>query len=317
MRVSMERIPVISALSRRASAQRTFSRLTRTIRKITIPFELRAYRLFAPHEISIASFYTPAPVSARRIPNTVYQTWRTPTLPFLHAKEVEKFRRRNPDFSFRFFSDNEMDDYMRTSFGGHPILEVFRKTNIPAAKADIWRYCILFCEGGVYCDIDSGLSIPIRELLTDDPSEVISFEENAWRGVLDVGVYADPTLYMKAPPDEVAQRLDFPGRVVLNWFLCFEKASPILEEVINLIVSHFDFYKGKKFESMWKAVIHCTGQLALTQALWMWMQRTGKRPTQCGIDFAGAGEFKLPGSGIVNDTFTHYSRITNSTLFSE
>ena len=286
----------------------------RAIRKITIPFELRAYRLFASREISIAPLYTPVLPAARKIPNTVYQTWRTPTLPFLHAKEVGKFRRRNPDFSFIFFSDNEMDEYMSTRFRGHPILDVFREIRVPAAKADIWRYCILYREGGVYCDIDSALSIPIREVLEGDPSEVVSFEKNRWMDILDVRNYADPEVYLKAPPDEIAGKLDFPDLIVLNWFLCFERESPILEEVINLIVRHFGFYRGRRFESVWKAVIHCTGPLALTQALWMWMRRTGWRPTQCGVDIAGAGIFKLPGSGIVYDTFPHYSHLKNSSL---
>lgn len=281
---------------------------------MTIPFELRAYRLLAPREISIAPLYTPVLPSARKIPNSVYQTWRVPTLPFLHAKEVGRFRRRNPDFSFNFFSDNEMDEYMRTRFRAHPILDVFREIRVPAAKADIWRYCILYREGGVYCDIDSGLSIPIRELLKGDPSEIVSFEKNAWKDILDVGSYADPEVYLKAPPDEIAGKLDFPDLIVLNWFLCFERESPILEEVINLIVRHFGFYRSKRFESVWKAVIHFTGPLVLTQALWMWMRRTGQRPTQCGVDIAGAGIFKLPGSGIMYDTFPHYSQLKDSSL---
>ena len=261
---------------------------------MTIPFELRAYRLFAPREISIAPLYTQVRPSARKIPNSVYQTWRVPTLPFLHAKEVGRFRRRNPDFSFTFFSDNQMDEYMRACFRGHPILDVFREIRVPAAKADIWRYCILYREGGVYCDIDSGLSIPIHELLKGDPSEIVSFEKNTWKDILDVGSYADPEVYLRALPDEIAGKLDSPDLMVLNWFLCFEKEHPILEEVINLIVRHFGFSRSKRFESIWKAVIHCTGPLALTQALWMWIRRTGQRPTQYGVDIAAPGYSSFP-----------------------
>ena len=81
----------------------------------------------------------------------------------------------------------------------------FGKFRFPASKVDVWRYCILYREGGVYCDIDSALAIPLRELLKDDPSEVISFENNKWRDVLSPGAYADPKIFCSDPPPEAAQ----------------------------------------------------------------------------------------------------------------
>ncbi len=281
---------------------------------MAVPFQLRAYRLFAPREISITPFYTSVPPAIRRIPNTVYQKWNVPSLPYMHAMEIRKFRRRNPDYSFVFFDENQMNDYMSSLYEGHPILEVFRQIQVPAAKADVWRYCVLYREGGVYCDIDSALSIPLRELLRDDPSEMISFENNKWRDMLSVGSYADPEIFLPSPPPEAARNLDCPDHLALQWLLCFEKGSPILQETINLIVRHFEFFRGKEFESVWKAVIHCTGAVAFTQAIWMWMARTNTRPHQCGIDFEGQGVWKLPGSGLVNARIPHFTQLPRSSL---
>ena len=222
----------------------------------------KIYRAFGPHDVDVSSFFTAVPAASSEIPNTVYQTWKYARLPPFHARGFAHFRQLNPDYSFSFFDDREMTDYMRTRYAGHPILAVFDRIRIPAAKADIWRYCVLFREGGVYCDIDSALSIPLRDLLKDDPPEMMSFESNTWSGQLDIGNYADPAVFRASVPTSAGSRLEHPQNVILNWMLCFKKGHPILEEAIALIVRHFDFYRNKTFDNMWKAVIHCTGPIA-------------------------------------------------------
>jgi hypothetical protein len=256
----------------------------------------RAYEVFLPRQRRISTLYSQAPRRAQKIPNVVYQTWKKAELPSFHARGVRRFRELNYDYSFRFFDDNEMNEYMESFYAAHPILTVFHDIRVPAAKADIWRYCVLFREGGIYCDIDSALSVPFRDILKDDPSELISFEPNRWRDHLELGMYADPEVFIPAPSPAVARNLEHPDNILVNWLLCFEKGSPILEEVINLIVRHFHFFKGKEFDSMLEAVIHCTGPIALTQALWQWMNKSGRRPLQLGIDFNGQGVYKLSGS---------------------
>jgi hypothetical protein len=205
---------------------------------------------------------------------------------------------------------------MEDHYSTQPILSVFKQINIPAARADIWRYCVLYEEGGVYCDIDSALSIPLRELLEGDVSELISFERNRLSDLFDFKNYADPAIFLPAPPESIRTRLQFPDNIVLNWLLCFERRSPILEEVISLIVRHFPFFKDKPFGDMHRAVIHCTGPIALTQAVWIWMEKAGGRPSQCGIDFNGQGIFKLPGSDERYAVSPHYTKIKRTSLTS-
>jgi hypothetical protein len=262
-------------------------------------------------EVGISSIYTSAPPLNQKIPNTVYQTWKKPALPLRHAREVARFRKMNRDYSFCFFDDVQMAEYMNQHFCGQPILRVFQDLMIPASKADIWRYCILFREGGIYCDIDSALTVPFRELLESNPSELISFEGNKWHGRLDRRTYSDPAIFLPGPPKSIESRLEYSEHVVLNWLLCFEKGSPILAEVMDLIVRHADFFRGKTFGSPLVPIIHFTGPLAFTQAVWMYMQRTGKRPAQRGIDFNGKGIFKLPGERFRYGVSPHYSTMAD------
>lgn len=266
----------------------------------------------ADFRIDVSSLYTEVPHGARKIPNHVYQTWTNPVVPYLHARTLQRFRRLNPDYSFSFFDDQRMAQYMDTCFAGHPILQVFKDVRMPAEKADIWRYCLLFREGGVYCDIDSALAVPLRELLHDDSSELISFEKDKWKDQLGLGRYADPGIFLPGPPDSIKSNLEYPDHSMINWLLCFEKGSPLLEELINLIVRHSHFYRNKKFENVSLAGNHFTGPLAFTQAVWMWMQKTGTRPGQCGIDFSGQGIFKH--GDMDYGESPHHSSMRNLTL---
>ena len=223
----------------------------------------RLRRKIAYYPINVKSLYTEVPRAAGKIPNHVYQTWVRPVLPLVLALQVRRFRRMNPDYSFSFFDDRQMADYMETNYAGHPILKVFKDLYMPVLKADIWRYCILFREGGIYCDIKSTLTVPFRELLRDDPSELVSFEALKWRDLTYRGSYADPGIFLPAPPDSVAGHLEHPDNTILNWMLCFEKGSPILEELINLIVRHSHFFSKRVFENVSMAGNHCHTALSL------------------------------------------------------
>jgi hypothetical protein len=105
---------------------------------------------------------------------------------------------------------------------------------------------------------------------------------------------ADPVIFLSAPPDSIRKNLDQPENTILNWLFCFEKGSPILREVIDLIVRHAPYYRNKVFERVSVAGNHFTGVIAFTQAVWMWMQKTGQRPRQCGVNFSGHGLWRLP-----------------------
>ena len=173
-----------------------------------------------------------------------------------------------------------MTSYMESFYDGHPILKVFREVRMPVLKADIWRYWTLFREGGVYCDIKSAMTVPLRDMIRSNSSELISFEGLQWKDLLFPGRYANPGIFLAAPPDSIKANLEHPDELILNWFLFFEKENPILAEVIDLIVRHADFYRNRVFENMSMAGNHFTGVIAFTQAVWIWMQKTGRCPGQ-------------------------------------
>jgi mannosyltransferase OCH1-like enzyme len=86
------------------------------------------------------------------IPLTIYQTWYTKDLPPSMQKNVDNLKRQNPEFSYQLYDDNDCREFIRLNFASD-VLHAY-DTMIPGAyKADLWRYCVLYKNGGIYMDI--------------------------------------------------------------------------------------------------------------------------------------------------------------------
>ena len=250
-------------------------RLPRTMARLSRELPLR----------SVSALYTPSPSSGlqpARIPRVVHQTWLTPRLGRSHAKALSAFRSRNPDFSFQFFDDVAIERYMEDHFGNHPVHEVFRNAVYGPMRTDIWRYCLLFERGGVYCDIGKAINIPLREL-TSHSSAVISWEER------------NPEPFR--PSSVVSDRLEHPDRRVINWALMFEPRHPLLESVIDGIVDKYPRFRARPFTDPKQAILELTGPIHLTECVHAFAETSALEGIrQAGINFEGAGQWELPGS---------------------
>ena len=58
---------------------------------------------------------------------------------------------------------DELEDEL-TLPRGH-VLASWHRLRAGAAKADYWRYCILYIHGGVYLDLDSGIARPLEQVI--------------------------------------------------------------------------------------------------------------------------------------------------------
>jgi len=86
------------------------------------------------------------------IPLTIYQTWYTKDLPPHMKKNVERLILHNPEFSYQLYDDNDCREFIRLNFAPD-VLHAYDMLIPGAYKADLWRYCILYKNGGMYMDI--------------------------------------------------------------------------------------------------------------------------------------------------------------------
>jgi inositol phosphorylceramide mannosyltransferase catalytic subunit len=115
----------------------------------------------------------------RRIPRVIYQTWLSKRLPLGFQLVRRRMLARNPGYKFIVFDDADIEAYVATHFSGTDVETAFRKLSVGAARADLWRYLVLFREGGVYLDVDSEIVVSLDEdLIRDGDGAVISREAN-------------------------------------------------------------------------------------------------------------------------------------------
>jgi inositol phosphorylceramide mannosyltransferase catalytic subunit len=139
------------------------------------------------------------------IPKVIYQTFKTKKLPFLTRWHIKSFRKRNPDYRYEFFDDDDIDQFFKTEFPGE-VHSAYRQLNIGAAKADMFRYAILYKRGGVYLDIDSTIKGKLSGFIKSEDTAIISREGN-------------PDLFVQ-------------------WALIYEAGHPFLKRTLDLVLEN-------------------------------------------------------------------------------
>jgi len=86
------------------------------------------------------------------IPMKVYQTYKTLELPDVIKEAHEILIKQNPEFEFHLYDDNMCREFIKTNFD-EDTLFAFDNLKPGAFKADLWRYCVLYINGGIYVDI--------------------------------------------------------------------------------------------------------------------------------------------------------------------
>ncbi len=86
------------------------------------------------------------------IPLNLYQTWKTLDLPPKMKENVEILKLQNPEFNYYLYDDNMCREFIENNFD-KSVLYTFDKLKPGAYKADLFRYCILYKNGGIYLDI--------------------------------------------------------------------------------------------------------------------------------------------------------------------
>lgn len=136
------------------------------------------------------------------IPKIIHQTFKSSKLPLLTRWHISRFKRKNPEYRYEFYDDLRIEKFLSDEFDGH-ILKIYQRLDIGAAKADFFRYAVLFKKGGVYIDIDSSIQGKLDDFILPDDSAIISSEKN-------------PGLYVQ-------------------WALIFEAGHPFLKKTLELV----------------------------------------------------------------------------------
>lgn len=116
-------------------------------------------------------------VALKGIPKVIYQTWKSKELPSKLESLANTWKDINPDFKYKYYDDADCAKTIET-FGDINLRLCYDKMPIPVMKADMWRYVVVYANGGVYADIDTQCNIPASEWIPDNAKLVLSLEND-------------------------------------------------------------------------------------------------------------------------------------------
>ncbi len=101
------------------------------------------------------------------IERVIHLTWKDPNVTELPLKLVQSglaaLKRLNPTYEFRMHSDDQVEAYLRDKLSVEDYERIADRHIVE--KVDLWRLLKIYHEGGVYCDIDRLVNIPLDAFL--------------------------------------------------------------------------------------------------------------------------------------------------------
>jgi mannosyltransferase OCH1-like enzyme len=165
-------------------------------------------------------------------------------------------RKKNPAYDYQFYDDARIENFLKEEFEPE-IYDIYKKINIGAAKADFFRYAILYKKGGVYLDIDSLFFKKLDDIILPDDHAIITLEGN-------LELYAQFALF-------------------------FEAGHPFLKKTIEMAVENL---KANKYPHN---VHKMTGPTVFTSAVRECISENHAiQYRQMGVDYNGLVKFSYP-----------------------
>ena len=183
------------------------------------------------------------------IPKIIHQTFKSSKLPLITRWHISRFRKKNPAYTYEFYDDARIDTFLLAEFG-EEVFSLYKKLNIGAAKADFFRYAVLYKKGGIYIDIDSGINGSLDDFIQTDDAAIITRE-------------GDPSLFAQ-------------------WALIFSPRHPFLEKTLELVMENI---RQNKYPH---DVHQMTGPTVYTQGINSVLKKDPLIPYRIlGIDYNG------------------------------
>ena len=86
------------------------------------------------------------------IPLNLYTCWHTKDLPPLMKNNYDKLINDNPEFNVYLYDEDECREFINNHFSTD-VLNAYNALIPCSYKSDLWRFCVLYINGGIYVDI--------------------------------------------------------------------------------------------------------------------------------------------------------------------
>ena len=102
---------------------------------------------------------------------------------YIPNKVYDNVKKYASNYNHLIFDDDECLDYIKNNYDDK-VLETYNKLKNKAHKADLFRYCILYKEGGLYMDIKVELIKDISNLFDPNILTTCFRKKNIFNGII-------------------------------------------------------------------------------------------------------------------------------------
>ena len=197
------------------------------------------------------------------IPRLVHQTYKSKIIEDANLKSnIEHLKTLNPLWRYTLYDDADIEEFILRYYG-EEVYAYYQRIEpcYGAAKADFFRYLLMYKCGGVYLDIKSTLERPLDDVLLPDDQYILAHWDN-----LEGGMYVDhgrhPGLESVSPRGEYQQ-----------WFIVSVPGHPFLRTVILRVMQCIDDYNPWKVGIGLYGVLRTTGPIPYTLAIYDYIKR--------------------------------------------
>ncbi|WP_024913396.1 glycosyltransferase family 32 protein [Chania multitudinisentens] len=193
----------------------------------------------------------------KKIPRKIHQIYTAgwDALPDEIKALAHELQQKNPAWAYRFYDDQAITNYIGQHFGPDT-LALYQRINpeYGAARADLFRYLVMYNEGGVYLDIKSSCDRPLDDIIPEDCELILCHWDNGPQG-LDIKKGLHPEL-------SALQKGEYQ-----QWNIIAGVRSPYLKAVIDDVTERIRNYRPWTAGIGMKGVLRTTGPIAYTLAI--------------------------------------------------
>jgi len=216
------------------------------------------------------------------IPKVIHQTYGGDILPQTLLDNINAIKRLNPGWVHKIYNDEDIFDFIQKYYPPD-VLRKYLKINpkYGAARADLFRYLLIYCKGGVYLDIKSTLERPLDDVLEATDQFILStWVDDATPQYAGWGLHTNIK--------------DLPNGEFQQWHVAAAAGHPFLKSVIDAILNNIDIYDPYLHGIGKPGVLNLTGpiaySLAIAPLLTKYEHRIVKSKTDLGFVYTILGE---------------------------
>lgn len=186
------------------------------------------------------------------IPKSIHQIYTQGVLPSEIIENINLLKELNPGWEYYLYNDNDIQTYLKRFFP--EILSLYLRINpkYGAARADLFRYFLMYKEGGVYLDIKSSFSKPFDHTIRSTDKILLSHWSNGkGEKFEDWGLH----------PEICNQKGEYQ-----QCFIVSTQGHPFIEAVIKNVLKNIELYTPQT-HGVGKAVHRITGPVTYTLSI--------------------------------------------------